>query len=438
VTDRAQRRFVTELKAGMRGLLSRARDVLSRDPDDPRIAEDAERAQARTMAAGAAELKGGMAKVAQMMAYLEGPGSAVDPEARAALGALWDQAPGEDPVAIRGVVEAELGQPVAALFARWDVVPMAAASLGEVHGARTPEGQEVAVKVQYPGVAAGLRSDLESTQLLRRLAGNDVGAGLGEAALGRLRDAVLAELDYVAERQAMDLFAQRLRAEPGMVVPKSFAALSSARVLTAERIDGAPLLTWAAGADAAARAQISLIIFRFAWVVPLVHGVFNADPNPGNYLVLDGQGQVGFLDYGCAATLAPEVLASERKLWRALAGDAPDLFRHALVEEGLITRARSFDLGGYREWERFITAPFRFADFVWTAAYARDLAALTSELVRAQVMTLGPEALLLWRQRLGVAAVLGAIGATAPFAAAMQDGLGRVRQIIEAEDSGWG
>jgi predicted unusual protein kinase regulating ubiquinone biosynthesis (AarF/ABC1/UbiB family) len=290
------------------------------------------------------------------------------------------------------------------------------------------------VKVQYPGVAEGLRSDLESRRVLERLAGADVGASLAPEALATLRDAVLAELDYVAERKAMERFGQRFRGEPGVVVPRTYPELSGARVMSAERLVGAPLLTFAAEASEADRAAVALTIFRFAWTAPLVHKLLNADPNPGNYLVLDGAaGRVGFLDFGCSIELDAAVVSSDRALWRALVSEEPDEFRAALSREGLLGRARTLDSVTYREWERYLVAPFASESFHWTVAYARDFSQLTSELVRSGSFALPPQALLLWRQRLGVSSVLGSIGARADYRSALRS-IVRRAMLAEADD----
>jgi predicted unusual protein kinase regulating ubiquinone biosynthesis (AarF/ABC1/UbiB family) len=411
--SRAGERFAAGARATARRLAAKLRDVLLRDPGS---GDTAERAGAEEIARSAADLKGGMAKVAQLMAYLEGPGAAVDAGARAALGALWDQAPGADPAAIRAVVQADLGDRAAELLAAWEDTPMAAASLGEVHGARAADGTALAVKVQYPGVADALRSDLDSRAVLTRLAGVEAGGAHSAETLAAVREAVLRELDVAAERKAMDRFAARFHDDPGIVVPRSFAALSSPRVLTAERLAGAPILTWAAAAPADARARAALILLRFAYASPLCFGLLNADPNPGNYLVLDDSGaKIGFLDYGCHVELDEATLAAERKLWQALVGGEGEGFRHALHEEGLVESARVFVRPTYREWERHVAAPFLHDSFTWTIAYARELAQLTAELIHARALRLPPAAVLLWRARLGIASVLGSLAPTADF-----------------------
>jgi predicted unusual protein kinase regulating ubiquinone biosynthesis (AarF/ABC1/UbiB family) len=182
------------------------------------------------------------------------------------------------------------------------------------------------------------------------------------------------------------------------------------------------------------RARVGLALFRFAWGGPLKQRLLNADPNPGNYLVLP-DGRTAFIDFGCAAELDEETVAQDRRIWRAvLAGDGETL-RHALHLEGLVSRerARALDASNYREWERYLAAPF--ADrggFHWTAGYARRFAELTSQLVRAGGLLLPPPAILLWRQRLGVAAVLGELGPKADFAGELQEIL---RDVVDDENA---
>jgi predicted unusual protein kinase regulating ubiquinone biosynthesis (AarF/ABC1/UbiB family) len=424
MAGRAAQRWSTFARAAARRLVAATQRMLLTDPGkDP--GDSAERAGAVELARSAGELKGGMAKLAQLMAYQLGPGSAHDAEARRALGALWDHAPGADTAAIRRVVTEDLGQPPEVLFAAWSDAPMAAASLGQVHAAIGKDGTRWAVKVQYPGVAEALRSDLESARLLRRLAGAQIGGALSDEAIAALREAVLGELDYLAEARWLERFRRAFLREPGMVVPRLARELSARRVLTAELIEGRPLTAFAedpATTDAE-RAAAALTLFRFAWGGPLRHRLLNADPNPGNYLVCS-DGRIAFLDFGCCAEIDEALVDTDRKLWHALLERDAEMLRYRVHEEGLITRAhaRTLDSSTYRDWERYLAGPFLArGPFAWTPGYAAELARLTSQLVQAGGMTVPAAALLLWRQRLGVAAVLGALGPRADFGRALAE-----------------
>src|SRR5262249_23337978 len=314
----------------------------------------------------AGELRGGVAEGAQLMAYLAGPGAATEIEARRALGALWDQAPGADREAVRRVVAEDLGAPPEEVFAAWDDEPIAAASLGQVHAATSKAGVALAVKVQYPGVAEALRSDLESPRLLRRLAGSELGGALAPESVARLRDAVLAELDYAAEAAWMTRFRRALVGERAMRIPKPIPELSSGRVLSAERIAGRSLYAFAAETSDEARAAVALTLFRFAWGTPLRHRLLNADPNPGNYLV-EEDGRVAFLDFGCCAELDEELVEVDRKIWRSILRRDGESLRYHVHAEGLLGRARTLDSTTYREWEHLLAVPYLGGGrFRWT------------------------------------------------------------------------
>lgn len=420
-TERRKQRWTSMARATGRRLLQQARTILFTEPQASPTHDDAEVAAAEEQARSAGDLKGGVAKVAQLMAYLEGPGAAHDDNARRLLGALWDRAPGVDVASIRAVVSADLGAPVEERFDRWDEVPIAAASLGQVHAAtaRGGDGTVLAVKVQYPAVAEALRADLESKTIVRKLAGAGVGGSLSEASIATLRDAVLGELDYTIEGQFLQRFRTAFVGHPRIVVPRFFPALSSARVLTAERLTGRTLAELAATGRPAERAAVALAIFHFAWGAPLRHGLLNADPNPGNYLVLD-DGRVGFFDFGCALALDETVVEVERAMWKAVLKRDGEALRYAVHVEGLLGRAVTLDTDTFRMWERFVAGPFLATEpWAWTPAYARGLAEVTSTLVRAGGLTLPPHALLLWRQRLGVAAVIASLCPTADFRRAL-------------------
>ncbi len=439
MSDRSRQRLAATVRARLSGFAARVRAVLAPDADLAGTRER-EHASAREMARAGAELKGGVAKLAQLTAYLPGEGAARDEEARRTLGRLWDHAPAVSAEAVRRVIVEDLGAPPEEIFARFDPEPFAAASLGQVHAAEGKDGAPLAVKVQYPGVAEALTDDVASPGLARKLAGAGVGRALDDAALATLRAAVLAELDYQAEGGWMERFAAAYRGDPRIVIPAWRRELSSRRVLTMQRVDGVALSRFAghAGGPAApaggptalsaARDAVGLTIFRFAWGAPLVHGLLNADPNPGNYLVLDGdEGRVGFLDFGCAVALEPALIDRERTLWKTLFerdqfGLGGEPFRHALHEQGLIKRLRTLDSDTYREWERYVTYPFRQTEpFEWTADYAARMGESFSALVQAGAFALPAPTLLLWRQRLGVAAVIAQVRPRADFRAALRD-----------------
>lgn len=401
-----------------------------------RIDDEAERratqlAEAESIANSAGELRAGVAKVAQLRAYIQGTGG-LGPEAQAALTQLWDHLPGDEPQAILRVVREELGADPATLFSRFDTVPLAAASLGQVHAATLPDGQDVAVKVQYPGVAEALRDDLATRGVLRQLVGADLGDALPDESIAALRERLLAELDYKAEAASLQRFRRAFRGDPTVVIPAVLPQLSAGRVLTMERLFGRSLPTLFATGTPTERAAVAATIFRFAFNAPWRHHIINLDPNPGNYLILDSEkdraaeqpSRVGFLDFGCTAELPESIVTADRQLFLAMIHRDGEELRYAAHQAGLVSsrKAITFDTSNYRSWEQTLAGPFMSREpTLLDAAWARELTDLTWRLVQSGKMALPPPALLLWRQRLGVLAVLANLRPRLPMRRLLAD-----------------
>src|SRR5437660_9450346 len=185
--------------------------------------------------------KGVLMKVGQMVSFvdagavLEGPYGEVY---RAALASLQAGAEPMEPVLVAAVIESELGRPPEELFAEFSPAPIAAASIGQVHTARLQDGTEVAVKVQYPGVAEAIRADLANTELLftfGRIAKGVVPQYRNfdvRAVADEIAERIGEEVDYGTELANQMEFAEHYRGHPFVRVPKVFPDLSSDRVLT--------------------------------------------------------------------------------------------------------------------------------------------------------------------------------------------------------------
>jgi predicted unusual protein kinase regulating ubiquinone biosynthesis (AarF/ABC1/UbiB family) len=244
-------------------------------------------------------LRGLAAKVGQMASYVDGlvPEQHA-PAFEASLKALRAQAPRSSPQAIRALVEEELKGRIDALFVEWDDVPLASASIGQVHRARLVDGREVAVKVQHPGIARAVESDLANASVLESLVGALGGRRFDSKALlevvqTRFRE----ELDYVHEAESLRTFAALHAGDPTVRVPELIADRSSARVLTTELARGSTF-DEACAATEAERVEWARTMWRFVFKGTLVAGLLNADPHPGNYVFHEG-GRITFLDYGC-------------------------------------------------------------------------------------------------------------------------------------------
>lgn len=412
--NRSQKRLLMEASSRLRQLGLSVRQLFSGTIDDAAEKSQSEKMEAEDLYRSAAGLRGGIAKIAQMRAYLQGA-SALGPEAQQVLGRLWDRAPAEQPQAIRQVIRSELGQEPEALFNEFVDEPLASASLGQVHKAVGHDGKLLAIKVQYPGVAEALADDLDSTGVLRDLVGGDLGQAVSPESLQALRERLLAELDYRAEADNLRRFRRLFAHDPHVVIPDVVADRSSGKVLTMERLVGRSLPEVVRDGSDAQRSSAGQTILRFALECPIRHGVINVDPNPGNYLILDGampgeEAKVGFLDFGCVAEVPEELQKADRALYWAMIKRDGEALRYAAHLQGLIPSASAFDNSTYRRWEKLLSAPFLEREPVrLSPEYVKELGELTWMLVQGRKMALPPQALLLWRQRLGILAVVSAL-----------------------------
>ena len=277
------------------------------------------RAVAVRAAEGLGQLKGLAMKVGQVLSF------AIDempPEVREALQALQTSAPPRPFEEMAPVIERALGRPLREAFARIEPEPIAAASIGQVHRGVLDDGTAVAVKVQYPDVAAAVRADLANLSLLVptvRLLAPRVDA---DRIAREIRERILEELDYVAEARNQAAFAARFEGHPFVSIPRVVPSRSAAEVLTSEWVEGLRFPeAIRLGEDL--RSRLGEMLFRFVWGCVFGWGTFDADPHPGNYLFDRGGARVTFLDFGCVKRLPAPVLRAFRGFVRArLEGDA--------------------------------------------------------------------------------------------------------------------
>ena len=277
-------------------------------------------------------MKGVLMKLGQMASYID---DGLNPSVRRTLGRLQDSVPPMSPELAAGVIRDELGAAPETVFKEWDAEPIAAASIGQVHRAMTADGQAVAVKVQYPGIAETISADLGNVALLRSLLkaaapGQDV-TGLIE----ELRERIKEELDYEREAASQAKFAEFYDGHPTIRVPKIIDGLCTKRVITSELATGArfaEMLTWPQEEKDLAAETIYRYVFRSVYEAH----AFNGDPHPGNYLFERG-GKVTFLDYGLVKHFTAQELAPLEHMVRTLCvEDDPEAFRRAMTEAGFL------------------------------------------------------------------------------------------------------
>src|SRR5215203_6913270 len=262
-------------------------------------------------------MKGAAMKLGQVMSFLDVglvPEEYRD-EFQRKLGELRDAAPNVRFSDMRKVIESELEAPLGDVFASFDEEPVAAASIGQVYGARLADGRDVAVKVQYPGVAQAVRADMQNIgmilRLLKRIApGLDVRSTAEE-----VRNRIGEELDYELEAQNQRSLARIFRGHPFIVVPDVVTSLTREKVIVSEFVSG---LGFDAikQLDQATRNRVGEIVFRFFFGCMYRHHQFSGDPHPGNFMLMD-DGKVAFLDFGLFKVMPKELIEIELECQRA-------------------------------------------------------------------------------------------------------------------------
>lgn len=301
--------------------------------------------------------KGALMKAGQILSFVPF-GSSVPTENRAAFQAamarLQADAPPMAPSLAAGVIEAELGRRPEEAFAEFSPTPVAAASIGQVHRARLPDGREVAVKVQYPGVAEAIAADLRNTelvavlfQLLRSVIPGLSRLDLREVA-SEVTERVSEELDYRTEAANQSYFESAYRGHPFIRIPAIHDEFCTARVLTQDWAEGAEFAT-AVAAPQDLRDCWSESIFRFVFGSLRRLCAFNADPHPGNYRFSD-DGTVWFLDFGCVKRFSPDQVHVMQDMIRAVvAADAQRLFS-LFVQLGILEASIDASPAEVLEW----------------------------------------------------------------------------------------
>jgi len=243
---------------------------------------------------------------------------------------------------VERVLEEEYdGEPLAELFAEFEQEAFAAASIGQVHRAELLDGRAVAVKIQYPGIAEALDADLRNAGTIVRLA-RALAPGLDAKEIAKeLRERVMEELDYEYEAQNQRSFARAYRDHPFIYVPEVLTRLSRRRVLVTELVEGMGF-EQVKQLPHEERSRFGEIVFRgsFGSIYHLQH--FNADPHPGNYILL-GDGRVAFLDFGMTKKLDHEQIVLEQRAVDAAFHEDPELLRKALHDLGFVKNPSKLD-----------------------------------------------------------------------------------------------
>ncbi|HEV2033505.1 MAG TPA: AarF/ABC1/UbiB kinase family protein [Candidatus Dormibacteraeota bacterium] len=357
-------------------------------------------------------MKGVLMKLGQMASYID---EDMPQTFRTSMARLQHNAPPMSPVLASSVIVDELGDVPERIFARWDQLPFAAASIGQVHRAITQDGRAVAVKVQYPGIARTITSDLRNVALLRRVAAAAFPGLDTRSLIDELGERLSEEVDYLLEADNQELFAGYYEGHPVIHVPHVVRELSTTRVLTSELVVGTrfdEVLQWNQRERNMAAETINRFVSRSLY---RLHA-FNGDPHPGNYL-FHGRGRVSFLDFGLTKHFSAEDLAPLIDAVRFLVIENDgNRFRASLERAGFLRPGAPVPTEAVVDrFGLFYATVLRDAPMTITPAHA-------SAIVRRFFDARGPLApysdvprayVVLQRINLGLYAVMGSLNATA-------------------------
>jgi predicted unusual protein kinase regulating ubiquinone biosynthesis (AarF/ABC1/UbiB family) len=335
---------VSSLAAGQaaRHLGTRATNLARSDAGKEAALERRHVEAAEQIVTALGTMKGAAMKLGQVMSFLDVGLVPEDhrEEFQRKLGELRDAAPKVRFADMRKVIESELEAPLRDVFESFDAEPIAAASIGQVYRARLDDGRDVAVKVQYPGVAAAVRADMQNLGIILRLM-KRIAPGLDvQATAEEIRSRIGDELDYELEATNQRALARIFRGHPFIHVPEVVTSLSRERVMVSEFVSGRGFDSLKE-AEQDTRDRLGEIIFRFYFGCMYRHRQFSGDPHPGNFLLLP-DGRVAFLDFGLFKVMPQHLIELELACQRAgHEGDADRLWE-IFAEGGLLGKPDRF------------------------------------------------------------------------------------------------
>src|ERR1700734_593760 len=273
--------------------------------------------EASALASALGNLKGPLMKVAQLMATIP---DLLPPEYAAELQKLQSEAPPMGWAFVKRRMMAELGADWEKRFASFEHHPAAAASLGQVHRARSLDGAMLACKLQYPDMQSAVEADLQQLQWLlairRRLDSAIDTSEIGKEVGARVRE----ELDYRREAKHAALYRAMLDGVDIVRVPRAWPELSTGRLLTLDWLDGSKMLAHKDD-PLAVRNRLAPAMFTAWWFPFSRFGVIHGDPHLGNYTVF-ARGKeaagINLLDYGCIRIFAPKFVGGVVDLYHGL------------------------------------------------------------------------------------------------------------------------
>jgi len=404
------------ISAAGRATLGLGQRLVGRDRDE--VAGELQRRTAEQLFDVLGTLKGGAMKFGQALSIYEAaiPDEYAAPY-REALTKLQNSAPAMPPDTVHKIMAQQFGTGWRSRFADFDDDAAAAASIGQVHRGIWHDGRPVAVKLQYPGADAALRTDLDQLVRIAPLLGLVIPGTQMRPLVAELRERVLEELDYAREADNQRMFAAGYAGDENFLVPRVVA--SAPKAIIAEWVDGTPVNRIIAAGTTAQRDRAGSLLTELHFAAPGRVGLLHADPHPGNYLLTD-DGRLGVIDFGSVARLpggAPPIIGRVTRL--ALSGHA-DRVLAALQAEGFVPVGYNPDPELLMDYLVPFIEPLRHETFHFTRAWMQAQAARMSnfsgeESKLARHLNLPPSYLLIHRVTFGSIGVMCQLHATAPF-----------------------
>lgn len=357
------------------------------------------------------QMKGVFMKLGQIVSFAD---DALGSDAQAALRTLQQDAPPMSFELVRGVVESELGATLESLFDHFEATPLAAASIGQVHRARLKDGTEVVLKVQYPGVAEAIESDLKFAGGIVAMVNAIYPNADGKAVVRELKERVKEELNYELELENQALFAALWREHPLICIPEVYRAFSTRRVLCQEYVDGLSFYNFLEVATAAEKELAVFVLNDFVFDSMHRHHLFNGDPHPGNYL-FHSDGRVTFLDFGCVKFFEGTFIRDLQQMNRAIVEEDRAGFEASVRTLGIVLPGKAFDEAFLWRFFGYHAAPFaQDRVFAFSAEYIAEAKKVMNP-KDLRKLNLPPELLFFNRITFGLNAIFQKLGATANF-----------------------
>ncbi|KSZ59472.1 MULTISPECIES: ABC1 kinase family protein [Rhodococcus] len=364
------------------------------------------------------ELKGGAMKFGQALSVMEAavPEEFAEPY-REALTKLQAEAPPLPARAVHRVLDQQLGTKWRERFESFDDVPVASASIGQVHRAVWSDGREVAVKVQYPGADEALRADMRTLSRFAGLFATMMPGADVRALLDELSARTEEELDYRIEADNQRAFAKAFAGDEKFLIPRVVA--SAPKVVVTEWLSATPLSAIINGGTREQRNRSGALLAEFHFCSPARAGLLHSDPHPGNFMLLD-DGRLGVIDFGATAAMPdgfPPVLG---RMVRLALDERFDELTRLLYDNKFVLPGRTVTDEEIADYLRPFTDPIHTESFHFTRAWLQRVAGTatdfsSSTFKTARTLNLPPEYVGVFRVLLGSVGICAQLDAEAPY-----------------------